>query len=213
MIVVRSEPRSEPVSLAELRKWLGLTDDNDTDQDAEILVLLAALRRYAEKYTGRRFVDTELELNLDCWPGHTIELPVAPIVSVDYIKYIDTSGALQTLYDAAGSPSIGADLVSVDLKSQPARLQPAYGQLWPYLRGYDFNSVQIGFTAGYGTGGSPEDLSVIPAELKVWLRIRLATLFENREAIAVETRVSVSVIPRDHNDALLDPLMLGRRIG
>lgn len=209
MIRVRSEPRSEPVSLAELRAWLGMTDDNDTEQDGEMLVLLAAFRRYAEKYTGRRFVDTDLELLLDCWPGHVLELPVAPIVAVDYIRYLDVNGALQTLYDVTGSPSVGEDLVQIDLEGR--RIQPAYGTAWPYLRGYDFSSVRVGFTAGYGTGGSPEDLSVIPAELKVWLRLRLATLFENRETIIVGT--IVNNVPRDLNDALLDPLTLGRRIG
>jgi hypothetical protein len=62
-----------------------------------------------------------------------------------------------------------------------------------------------------GPAGSPQDLSVIPAELKLWLRVRLATLYENREALIVGT--VVNEIPRDFNDALLDPLVLGRRIG
>lgn len=211
-IRVVSEPRCEPITLAEARRWLGMTDDNDTDQDAEIQVLIAALRRYAERFTGRRFVDVDLELVLDAWPGtRAIELPVGPLVAVDYVRYIDTDGALQTFYDVAGSPTVGADLLDIDDDSVPGRIQPAYGEQWPSIRGGDFGSVRIGFTAGYGTGGSPEDLSVVPAELKVWLRVRLATLFEHREAVITGT--IVSEIPRSHNDALLDPLMLGRRIG
>lgn len=208
MIRVRSEPRSEPIRLAEARSWLGMTDGNDTAQDAEIWAILIALRRYAEKYTGRRFCDVDLELLLDCWPGYVIELPVAPIVAVDYIKYLDTNGDLQTLYDVSGSPQVGVNDVRIDLYN--GRIQPAYAKAWPSLRGGDFNAVQIGFAAGYGTGGSPENLTVIPGELKLWLRIRMATLFEHREAIIAGAQVAE--IPRSHNDALLDPLMLGRRI-
>jgi uncharacterized phiE125 gp8 family phage protein len=212
MIRVRNEPRVEPVTLAEARRWLGMTDDNDTDQDAEIQLLVKAFRRYAEKRTGRRFVDQDLELVLDCWPRtRAIELPVAPIVAIDYVRYINTSGALTSFYEGAGSPNVGQSLVDIDVQSQPGRIQPAFGESWPSIRGGDFNSIRIGFTAGYGTGGSPEDLSVIPEELKVWLRVRLATLFENREAIIIGT--IVNDVPRSLHDALLDPLMLGRRIG
>jgi uncharacterized phiE125 gp8 family phage protein len=210
MLYVLNEPRSEPVYLSEARRWLGMTDANDTDQDPEIQILVKAMREFAEKYTGRRFVDTDLELNLDCWPSRVIELPVAPVVDIDYIRYIDTSGALQTLY-LGGSPEVGADLVSIDLKSQPARISPAWALPWPSIRGGDFNSVRIGFTAGYGTGGSPENLAPIPAVLKLWMRARIATCFENREQIIVGNLVAE--IPRSIYDAMLDPLVLGRRIG
>lgn len=211
MIRILTEPRCEPITLAEARRWLGLTDDNDTDQDPDLLVIIAAMRRFAEKRTGRRFVDTDLELVLDRWPGsRAIEFPVAPILDVDYVRYLDTSGVLQTFYDA-GSPSVGAAMVDIDTQSQPGRIQPAWGQYWPSLRGGDFNAVRIGFSAGYGTGGSPEDLSVIPAELKLWVRARLATVWEHRETLIVGS--VVNELPRSTYDALLDPLMLGRRIG
>jgi uncharacterized phiE125 gp8 family phage protein len=207
---VLTEPTSEPVTLAEARLWLGMTDDNDTEQDPEISLCLAAMRRYAEKKTGRRFCDVELELQLDCFP-RVIELPVAPLVSLDYLRYINLSGELTTLYDASGSPTVGAaGVLDLDSVSEPARIQPFYGTSWPSIRA-DFNPVRVGFTAGYGTGGSPENLAAVPAELKLWLRARLATVFENREQIVVGT--SVAELPRSIYDALLDPLMLGRRIG
>ncbi len=211
-IRVVSGPRSEPILLADARRWLGLTDANDTDQDAEIAILIQAMREHAERLTGRRFVDQDLELMLDSFPSRVIELPVAPFVALNYVKYLDVDGVLQTLYSAEGSPTIGADLVSIDAYSEPARISPAYAETWPTIRGGDFNSVLVGFTAGYGTGGSPEDLSVVPARLKLWMRARIATLFENREAIIVGN--IVNEIPRDQSaDALLDSLMLGRRIG
>lgn len=208
-LIVLSEPRSEPITLAQARSWLGMTDDNDTDQDAEIWAMIRALRAYAEKYTGRRFCDVDLELSLDCFPA-CIELPVAPLVEVLYIRYLDSDGALTSLYEA-GSPLVGANLVQIDTKSQPGRIKPAYGQVWPTIRASDFNPVRIGFTAGYGTGGSPEDLSVIPPELTLWMRRRVATQNEFREDVISGT--IVAEIPRHHCDALLDPLMLGRRIG
>ena len=209
-LVILTEPRSEPIKLSDARRWLGMTDDNDTDQDPELELLIQAMRERAESYTGRRFVDRDLELDLDCWPSRSIELPVAPVVAINYVRYIDVDGVLQTLYDATVSPTVGADLVAIDIKSQPARIQPAYSQAWPSLRGGDYNAVQVGFTAGYGTGGSPEDLSPIPAAVKLWMRARLATLYENRETIIVGT--IVNELPRADCDAMLDPLILGRRV-
>lgn len=208
MIRVLSEPRSEPVLLSEARRWLGMTDDNDDDQDEEIQLLVAAMTKYAEEtITFRRFVDRELELNLDGW-SYEIELPTGPVVSVDYIDYLDTDGVLQRLYDGTGSPTIGAELVSIDTLGR--RVKPAYGETWPTLRGGDYNAVRIGFTAGYGTDGSPPDLSVIPPQLKLWIRRRIATLYEHREEIIVGN--IVAELPRDYRDAILDPLVLGRRI-
>jgi uncharacterized phiE125 gp8 family phage protein len=151
MLYVVTPPRSEPVTLSELRRWLAMTDDNDTAQDPEIWAIAKAMRAYAEKYTGRRFVDTALELNLDYWESRVIQLPVAPVVSIDYVKYIDSSGTLQTLYDDTTSPTVGASAIAIDLKSQPARISPPWAGFWPTIRGGDFNAVQIGFTAGYGT--------------------------------------------------------------
>lgn len=211
-IVVLSAPLAEPVTLAEARSWLNMTDDNDTDQDAEILLLVAAMRKYAENYTGRAFVDRELELVLDCWPAcRVIELPIAPLLAVNYIRYKDTDGVLQSLYDVEGSPTIGAaGVVEISTKSAPGRLQPAYGTQWPIIRAGDFDPIQIGFAAGYATGGSPADLSVIPPELKLWTKQRLATLYENRETIIIGT--IVTPLPRALADAILDPLVLARRV-
>jgi hypothetical protein len=164
--------------------------------------------RYAEKYTGRRFVDVALELNLDCWPGRVIELPVAPIVSIDYVKYIDVAGTLQTLYDDTSSPTVGADRsrsISSPAGAHPAALG-ASGRTCAAATSTPSDRLYRGLR----DRRLAEDLSVIPAELKLWLRVRLATLYENREALIVGT--VVNEIPRDFNDALLDPLMLkGKR--
>jgi hypothetical protein len=210
-VKVITEARSLPIYLSEARRWVGMTDDNDTDQDPELVLLVQALTKYAESRTGRRFVDQELEVLSDCWPARVMELPIAPVVSIDYLQYLDIDGALQTLYDATVSPTVGAADVRLDTDSTPPRIQPSWGGVWPNLRGDDFNAVRIGVTAGYGTGGSPENLAVIPPELKVWLKRRLATMFEHREEIIVGNLVS-AVPPDLKADRLLDPLMLGRRI-
>jgi len=54
-----------------------------------------------------------------------------------------------------------------------------------------------------GTGQS--FAGVIPEGLKAWLKIRLATLYENREEVAIMTRGKIDALP--YVDRLLDPYM------
>lgn len=191
---VVTPPQYEPVTLAEAKEWCRYEGGND--QDLTFVRLIRAMRSYAENLTGRSFVPRTLELRLDCFPGHVINLPYPPLLSVNHVSYLDTNGELQTL---AGSPS----QFQVDVHSEPGRIWPLYGESWPDIR-YDLNAVRIEYIAGYAGRG------LIPDELKIWMEARISTLFEQREQLITGT--IVNDLPRAHADGILDVLVTADRI-
>lgn len=159
-------PAAEPVALANVKSHLRV--DHGLD-DTLIEGLITVARQEAEKITRRALITQTWELVLDRFPCHEITAPLPPLQSVTSIKYYDTDGAEQTL-DAAA--------YQVDTDSAPARIIPAYGLIWPTTRD-QLNTVRIQFIAGYGDADTN-----IPQAIKQWIMIRVATLYENREAIA-----------------------------
>lgn len=193
-IRVITAPAAEPVSLDDAKLWCR---KDTSEEDAIISMIIAAARERAEHLTGYAFVQRQLELQLDTFPsGNLIELPYPPLQSVDYIKYLDGDGTLQTLI---GSPSQWIE----DTASEPARVQTLEGGSWPATK-TQIGAVRIGFTCGYAPGvGSPTDYGYnVPKLVKQWMQVRISTFYEHRESIIVGQTVNQP--PRDYVDGLLD---------
>lgn len=191
-----TEPAVEPVSLVEAK--LHLREDG-SDQDDIINILIKGARQYAEAYTGRSFVTRTWELTLGAFPASgEIEVPRPPLISVESIKYVDTTGTLQT---------VSASVYQVDSYRAPALIRPAYGQVWPATRSGDYNAVRVRYSAGYPEVGSPagdDPTDGVPELVRQWILVRVAQMYEHREAIVVGG--AISSIPRDYVDGLLDQL-------
>ena len=191
---VRTGETIEPVTLEEARVWCKV-DPDDTTDDAMLLLLISAARERAEDLTGMCIARRQLEWRIDRLPdgGAPLEVPYPPLISLDYITYLDTAGDSQTL---SGSP----DPWILEDKDLPARVTPLYGQSWPATRN-QIGSVLVGFTAGYTTNAK------MPASLKLWIQQRICTWASFRETLTMK---GVSELPRDYVDGLLDSLRLGR---
>lgn len=194
-----TQPPIEPVSLSEMRLHLR-ERDAVTAQDPLISALIQAVREYGENMTGRAFVYQELEYSCSSFPS-VFELPRPPLISVSSIKYTDSDGAEQTV-----SPA----LYQVDSFSEPGLVKPVYLETWPSdVRSSDFNAVRVRYFAGYPPGSPVSDLAEsVPEGIKAWLKVRVAQLYEHREAVVVGN--IVSAIPRDFVDGLLDRYLVGR---
>ena len=96
--------------------------------------------------------------------------------------------ALQTL-----DPS----LYLVDNVSEPARVTPASGTAWPATQNR-INALEVRFTAGYDSSGE-----LLPRAIRAWMLMRIADLYENRDAVVMGTRGTVESHP--FIDRLLDP--------
>lgn len=204
-VIVVTPPAFEPVTLAEAKLWCKVEDDR-TEEDALLLLLIKAMREYAENLTGRAFVQRTLRLYLSDWPWHArygvlIKLPHPPLVeagspsvSVESFKYIDTDGVLTTL---ATTQYVVHD------EFEPCFIIPAWEVTWPTIRSLP-DAIQITYHAGYANPNA------IPKSLRLWMQARIATLFDKRDQIVVGH--IVQSIPRDYVDGLLDSLVVGDRL-
>lgn len=127
-------PTAEPVNAAEV-----LVHSRIDSADGQELARSKAAREHVENLTWRSLVLQTLEERYDFWCP-VFRLSRAPVREVVSIKYLDSSGDLQTL---------DTSIYQVDLESEPARISLAFGKTWPVLRGGDMGAVRIQYRAGY----------------------------------------------------------------
>ena len=121
-----------------------------------------------------------------------MNIPLPTLQSVTSITYTDANGTEQTLAN---------DQYLVDTKTEPARITPAFGLIWPVTR-WQTNAVAVRFIAGYGAAAA------VPDGIKSWMLMRIATLWENRAEISVGQRVTMVELPSEFVDGLLDEFIV-----
>ena len=177
-------PGEEPVSLVEAK--LQLRVEHSVDDDL-ITGLIQAAREQAEHQTGRALITQTWERVLDAFPCVEIEIGLPPVASIVSVTYIDTAGVATVLDSAA---------YSLDADTPHGWLLPAEGYAWPSTLD-TANAVRVRFTTGYGAAAA------VPAGLKAWIKLRVGTLYSQREEVAAG--VSLSSLPGSYADRLLDP--------
>ena len=158
----------------------------NTTGDPLLNMLIQAARQHAETYLKRALITQTMDLHLDNFPCWTLKMPV-PLQSVSAITYFDSNGVEQTL---------AADQYLVDSTTEPARITPAFGLVWPVTQ-YRNNAVKVRFVAGYGAA------SAVPACVKNWMLIRIKTLWDGRDQLVKQ--LGMPVFEPSWVDSLLDP--------
>lgn len=149
--IVKTPPATEPVTLAEMRQHLGITQATDTARDSIITGRIISARQWAEQNTRSQFVTQTLtgyaeDFNYDPANSNRMNLK-GPLVSVTHVKYLDSAGVLQTL-----------DPANYLVDTVTACIVPAYGMSWPVVRAQN-NAVQIEYVAGFGNAAAvPEPI-------------------------------------------------------
>jgi uncharacterized phiE125 gp8 family phage protein len=163
-----SGPAVEPITLAEMKAYLRV-DDDDGAQDGLISGLIKAARLMVEAASRRILIEQSWRVVLDRWPHDgPILLPLSPLIAVESIAVTDAAGhAIQ----------VPASAFETDLLSDPPRIVIS-GAPEP---GRARHGISIALRAGYGTGA--ED---VPATLRLAIRILVAHWFENRGDVAGE---------------------------
>lgn len=160
---VTTDPTEEPVTLADMK--LHLRVDNN-DEDELISALIKAARMWCEGYQGRAYLTQTLTVKFDAFVD-CLDLPRPPLQSLT-ITYVDTDGDTQTL---------SSTYYSVDTTSEPGRLYLAYNQSWPSTRN-DKHAVTVTAVCGW------ETVAAVPAQIKAAIKLLVAHLYENREAVS-----------------------------
>jgi hypothetical protein len=188
-------PAAEPIVLSQVKAYLGV---DVPDTDTMLTDMIARARSYVEAVLERQLMPATYQLSMDSFPpfdmsvwlirqprpylpqtrqfqgsgGGTIRLPRPPCTGVTSIRYLDpTDQTAQGTY-------LALDLTTtvVDLTTEPARLTPAYGQVWPVSR-FQVAAVLVTYTAGYAAGTIPGYM--LDAIYKI-----VAHWYENREALS-----------------------------
>lgn len=284
-----SAPTLEPLSLYEGKLHARVST---AVEDSLITALIMAARDFAQNKTQRQIVAAKWKLVLDSFPGpsligvpfgkpyglpeHAIVIPIASVLQVDQIQYLDMNGTLQTMI-------AGTDYV-VDASGDPARITPPFGKIWP-IPLPQIGAISVTFRAGLagpltanagadtiyvpgwktlavndplrvfardktvaGDGALPAGLTAntdlyvktvvgpdlyqlsatpggaliditgvgtgdifigeLPQGLLAWMKLAIATLYDNRQAAVIDQRVTQAELPTEFLDGLLDPYRL-----
>jgi uncharacterized phiE125 gp8 family phage protein len=180
---------ANPITLQEAKDHLRLEVGDD---DAQVTAAIAAATKWAEEYLWRGLVEQTWELSRDGFPCEDqFELPRGNLKAGSVtLKYLDTSGTLQTLSSSA---------YLVDSVSEPGRILLPFGSVWPTTL-CQWNSVQVTYTVGWAVASVPEPI-------KSAIKLLVSQLYEHRTPDVVGTIVSPIHFAVQ---ALLDPYRLAR---
>lgn len=131
---------------------------------------IAAATGYIETYIRQRLITQTVELRLDAFPSGAIALPIGPVQSVEGATYTAPDGTEATI-----EPEDFRLLKS----GVPNCLAPVYGATWPIARD-EQDSVKVQMVVGFGSAGAD-----VPASIMQALRLLVAHMFDNREAVNV----------------------------
>ena len=168
----------QPITLEEAKAQCRV---DCADEDALIGSFIGVATQAASDRLQRALVPTRYRLTVDSFPS-AIELLLPPVISVESVKYIDTTGTQQTL---------DPQDFYLDSVSEPGYLVPANGRAWPATLDR-INAVEVEYTAGYPG-------SAIPEPIKAWILLAVADLYENRTRSAEKP-----VVPQLFAESLLD---------
>lgn len=155
--VVTVAPASEPVTLAEVKAQCRI---DGSDSDTGLGVYILAARVFVEEYTGIKLVSQTVLMQgrRFCDVAY---LPVAPVISVSSVKYLDTDGAEQTLDTSV------YELVNTGLQPQ---IRLKINQTWPAIRCAS-DAVRVTAVVGYST---------IPEPIRAAMLLIISSWFDNR---------------------------------
>jgi uncharacterized phiE125 gp8 family phage protein len=158
---------SEPVSLAEAKLHLKLSDiPEDSSEDTLITDLISVAREYCEKYTGRDLTGKTYEYYLDSFPATDIEIeaseeyPVSSVVSIIYTEYDKDEKEVETTVDSS----------IYFLEENTIKLLE--GNSWPTLSAGPDNPIKITYKVG-----------VVPKSVGHAMLLLIGFWHANREAV------------------------------
>lgn len=168
IIKIITAPTEELISLEDAKKHLRVTS---SDEDSIITSIIKVAREVAENFTRRALASQTLEYIIDKFPEKVITLPMPPVESITSIKYKNSSG-VETTWDSSKY---------IFLDSEPAKIVPAYGEIFPSFTPYPIGAVRIRYVTGYKAEGDAN--IIIPEAIKQALFLLIGHYFENREIL------------------------------
>jgi uncharacterized phiE125 gp8 family phage protein len=184
--ILTSPPAVEPVTLAEAKAHLRVTD---AAEDSLISTLIVAARKHCELATSLAFIAQGCSVFRDRFPDAAeLELPLWPIIAVGDVKVFGEDD-VPAIVDPAH--------YFADKVARPARLVLRSSRIWP-KPGRVANGVEIQLTAGFGAG--PSD---VPQPLREAILRLVAHWFERRGDEAGEVPLVIGAVLMPYRSARL----------
>jgi uncharacterized phiE125 gp8 family phage protein len=161
---------AEPVTRTEAKLWLRL-DEHDVAEDALVDSLIARARQRWEEVKQRAAMVQTFDYYLDAEPEDScpVQIPKAPLVSVDSIRAFGSDEATDT-----GGTAMSTSGYYVDTAHEFGRVMPLSAFSYPSAS-REINPVIIRFTAGYSSGSSG-----VPESAKDEIKQLVARMYEHR---------------------------------
>jgi uncharacterized phiE125 gp8 family phage protein len=175
---------AEPITLARAKDHLRVYTP---DEDDYISSLIVTAREMAEGRLNRTIVQRRRVAYFRDWGvqpvpgflyarnGYPLHLLKPPVISVDNVGYIDSSGA-EVMLDALAfymPPVTEDEMPRVELQST----------LVPVLTSNRRDAVRVYYTAGYPVGE-------VPKPIIQWMLLAIGTMYANRESEVVGATVA-----------------------
>jgi len=186
-ITVTTEPSILPVTVEMVKKH---TNVDITEDDELIEQYIKVATSYGQNITGRMFVAASFELDIDSFPTGKIKL-LPSLQSVESVKYTDGEG----------------DEVILSLDEYKVKKTHLVGYIEPVLNWpSDAQDILVCFTSGWPTidgEGDEEPVSTTPDDIRGWIMVRVAGMYEQRENFITSNGSSVTAMPADFIDNIL----------
>ena len=171
VVEVITPPETEPVSVSEMVDVLRIPAEQD---ETLIASLITAAREYVERWLQRQLITATLRYTRDAFPtgSQAMLIPRPRLQRITQIRYLDTDGEWQAFDDCTELDNN----VWVDARSEPARVRPTYGAVWPSTLAMP-NAVEVTYEAGYGDGADD-----VPMPIRQAIQLLVAHWYEHREA-------------------------------
>lgn len=204
--VLVSAPTIKPVTRTEAKAAL---DIGYTEKDDLIDGLIAGVTSYLDGWTGilgRALCEQTWRQDYDgfvCWSrsrghhghyfGTTLRLPLAPVISIDSVKYTDTAGVEQTVSSA-----------NYTLRNDDSGAYVAFISTYVFpTTGVERASVRVEYTCGYEADGEEP----LPVAIKQAMLLLIRQWFDNPTPVIVGQTVEKMPYAVD---ALLAPFRRAR---
>jgi len=177
-VVVLTQPKVEPVSRAEAKRWMNI-DDEFTDDDALIVGMITTARINVERFLGRALISQVRQAYWDSIRDR-IWMPYPPIINVDEAIRIrlneETTLTENSDYFVQGIQDLWLRMAT------PFNLPAGHS---PNDRFSEFE-LKVKYTAGYGT-----DATDVPETIREAIKMIVATSYANRGNISEEEMTKI----------------------
>ena len=195
MSIIRiTDPVSFAVSLAEVKEFVKLP--GSTAEDDLFVSFLKSAESYAENYMKRSIMPQQWRLRIDS-VSDNIQLLRGPLSTVS------TAVSNFSYYDSTnGTNAMPSTCYTVDTNYEYPRIYRTYDADWPDDIRPSAESVNIEYWTGYKNKDS------VPEPIKAWIKLRVASQWQNREAIMIGSGNFLTQLPHNYVDGLLDEFVI-----